>query len=166
MIILIEVLLIFLLAVITITLIIDERNNRQRAKRSITIKTYWDGRNRRRVMRHNTMLDVNYSVNSHFKPSKSRDISTHGIGLILEEKLERGTLLTIEIKVNVLKDAIRAKARVMWCREAVEYESEGSKRLFHTGIKFSRFTDTDQERKLFDYIRTIEKDSAETYVRL
>lgn len=163
MICLIELLIISILVVIGVTLFLDEKKNRGRAKNLITIKSYWNGENRRRVIRHNAALDVNYSVNHHFKPSRSRDISTHGIGLILSEKLERGAAISLEIRVNGLRDPIKAKARVMWCGEAEEYKGKGPKRLFLTGIKFVRFSDSNQEKKLFDYIRSIEKDITDNY---
>ncbi|NQT21815.1 MAG: PilZ domain-containing protein [Candidatus Omnitrophica bacterium] len=159
MIILIEILLILILAMIMLTLIVDETNHKKRTKHLVKLKGYWDGKERRRVMRHNVNLDVRYSINHAFKNTTSRDISSHGVGLILEEKLERKTPLSVEIVINGNNEPIKAKARVMWAKEAFDEEKFTPKRLFHTGIKFVRFTNTLQEKKLFDYIRTLEKDS-------
>ena len=159
MIILVELLIILVLLMTIVTLVFDEINHRKRAKHLVKIKEYWNGSERRRVERYNATLDVSYSINHKLKNSKTKDISTHGLGLILEEKLERKTPLLIEIKIDGVKDPIKAKAHVMWSKEAIEDEKYSPKRLFLTGIKFSRFSDSPQEKKLFDYIRTLEKES-------
>ena len=157
MIIVIEILLITVLAMIMVTLVIDETNHRKRTKHLTKLKEYWDGKERRVVERHNVTLDVNYSINHTFKNSKTKDISTRGLGLILEEKFEKRTPLSVEIKIDGGKESIHAKASVMWSKEAVDEEKYSPKRLFETGIKFIRFVDTAHEKKLFDYIRSIEK---------
>lgn len=156
MIVLIEILLITILGLILVTLALDEKTHRRRSKHLVGLKGYWNGENRRRVIRHNTTLDVHYKVNHHKKISKSRNISTRGVGLVLDEKLERNTPLSVEIRVNGQASSISAKALVMWCKEVQDDKKVVAKRLFHTGIKFIRFTDAQQEKRLFDYIRTIE----------
>jgi len=165
MIFLVELLLIIILLTITVTLILDEKRHRARVRHLVRIKSYWNGENRRRVMRHATTLIVDYSRNHNFRPSTSRDISTHGVGLILDEKLGKKTLLSLEIKINDRTEPIKAKARVMWSQEVEGDERDKSKHLFHTGIKFVRFSNPAQEKKLFDYIRSIEKDITEDYVQ-
>jgi len=157
-IILIEILLIFILAMIMLTLITDESNHKKRTKHLVKLKDYWDGKERRRVVRHNVSLDVRYSINHAFKNSKASDISSHGLGLVIDEKFERKTPLSVEIVIGENKEPIKAKARVMWSKEAVEEEKHTAKRLFHTGIKFVRFKNASQEKILFDYIRFLEKD--------
>ncbi len=158
MIIVIEFLFIVILIMIMATLVLDEKHRRKRSNNLVKLKNYWDGKNRRHVERYNVNLNVHYTINSALKISKSRDISTHGIGLMLEEKLEKRTPLSIEIKLKDQKQTIRAKGRVMWSKEAIEEEKYSPKRLFSTGIKFLRFNDPLQEKKLFDYIRSIEKE--------
>ncbi|MCK4462922.1 MAG: PilZ domain-containing protein [Candidatus Omnitrophica bacterium] len=163
MIIVIELLLITVLAMIMLTIVIDETNHRKRARHLVRLKEYWDGKERRVVERCDVILDVNYSINHNFKNSKSKNISTRGLGLILEEKLERRTPLTIEVKIDSMKEFIKAKASVMWSKEAVDEEKYSPKRLFETGIKFTRFADAAHEKRLFDYIRSIEKNSPHEY---
>ena len=163
MIIVIEILLITILAMIMLTIIIDEANHRKRVKHMVKLKEYWDGKERRVVGRYNVTLDVNYSINHNFRNSKSKDISTRGLGLILEEKFERRTPLSVEIKIDDGKESVKAKASVMWSKEAVEEEKYSSKRLFETGIKFTRFADTAHEKRLFDYIRSLEKNLPHEY---
>ena len=159
MILIIELLVITILIMIMITLVIDETTIRKRAKHLVRLKRYWDGKERRRVSRHNVTLDVNYSINHAFKNTKTKDISTKGLGLLLEEKFEKKTPISLEIKIENTKEPIKAKARVMWSREAVEDEKYSPKRLFNTGLKFLRFTDPAHEKKLFEYVKTMEKNS-------
>jgi len=167
MIFLIEILLVVILGTILVTLAIDEKNHRKRRRHLVRLKTYWDGNNRRRVVRHNASLNVDYTINSHMRGSVSRDISTHGIGLVLDEKLKRKTRLILAIKMDgEYKGTLKARARVMWCLEAPAEESQDGKRLFYTGIKFIKFTDPKQEKRLFDYIRSIEKDASQYYASL
>ncbi len=166
MILLIEILLIMILAMIMITLIVDERMHLKRMSHMVKLRSYWDGINRRSVMRHNVTLDVAYKLQNNVKVTRCRDISTHGIGLVLDEKLERRSILNLEIKVDAAKDPIKTKAKVMWCKEAFEDEKSGEKRQFHTGFKFLRFQDPRHEKVLFDYIRTIEAGAGNGYANL
>ena len=164
MIFLLEILVVAVLALIAVTLVMDERSHMRRQKRIVKLKSYWDGVNRRSVVRHSVSLEVNYKVQDGVRLSRTRDISTHGIGLVLEEKYARRTIMDVEIKLDD-RGPLRARARVMWSRESVEDEEPGHKRLFHTGLKFIKFQSPGHEKKLFDYIRTIEKDSVDEYAR-
>lgn len=166
MILIIAALLGAIVLMIILTLVVDEKSHRDRTRSLVRIRTYWNGENRRRVVRHNATIDVEYSINHHMKPSKSRDISTHGLGLILDEKLERRMALSLIIRIQHAGDPIKAKARVMWSQEADEDERDSPKRLFHTGIKFIRFADARHEKQLFDYIRSITKDTEDSYGQL
>lgn len=163
MILIIEILIIVILIMIMMSIVIDEANRRKRIKHLHLLKGYWDGRERRAVARHKVVLDVNYIVNHGSKPTKTKDISTCGIGLVLEEKMKRKTLLSMEIKLDNEKDPIKVRGRVMWSKEAADEEKQDQKRLFNTGIKFIRFNDRTDEKRLFDYIRTIEKNASQDY---
>lgn len=165
MIIVIEILIIFILLMIMATLVLDERKHISRMKRLVKLKSYWDGINRRHVVRHNVLLEVEYSVGKKLSISRTKDISTHGIGLLLDEKLSRRTMLDIAIKVDDKIDPIKTRACVMWSQEAVEDEQRSSKRLFHTGLKFMRFANSQHEKRLFEYIKSIEKRATENYSR-
>ncbi|MFH1791484.1 MAG: PilZ domain-containing protein [Candidatus Omnitrophota bacterium] len=163
--IILEILIITIMAMILLTLIIDERKHRERTSHLVRLRSYWNGANRRKVVRHNAELDVRYSVNHSMRESRSRDISTRGIGLILDEKLERNTPLLMEIKVAQETQGVSAKGIVMWCKEVPIARKKSGRRLFHTGIKFLRFTDSLQEKKLFSFIRNIEGEDMDRYLQ-
>lgn len=119
--------------------------------RLVKVKGYWDGSNRRSVDRYNITLKVKYYANGTPLAGHASDISTKGIKLLLDEKFEKGSLLRLEISLPNQPHIIRASGEVMWTEEATEDEKLSSKRLFNTGIKFSRFHNLD-DKKLFDFI--------------
>jgi len=154
----IEGLIIFICAMIFSTLVIDERKKRKRELRSIRLKGFWDGGDRRRDERLNAILEVKYSIGRNSvtsKTSTSRDISTRGIRLLLDEKIDKTTPLKLEIKLPVQSRLIRTSGEVVWSEEAIEDEKHSAKRLFNTGIKISRFREAD-EKRLFDFIRSLQ----------
>lgn len=158
MVLILEVLIILVLVTIMATLIIDEQKHRRRMRHLVKVKTYWDGINRRCAVRHNVQLEVNYSRDQNsVKITRTRDISTHGIGLALDEKFMRKTPLCLDINIPGSNEPIKTHALVMWSKEMQSDDSENGKRLFHTGLKFTRFLNVNHEKKLFEYIKSIEK---------
>jgi len=162
---LIEILSGIVVLLIIVNFIADEIRYRRRLKYLVKLESYWDGKNRRRVIRHNSKLLVNYTQDRFFNESQSMDISTHGLGILMKEKIEKGSIILIEIWVNKYSAPIRARARVMWTRMA-EQNGDSDRPEYHTGLKFIKFSDPSQEKRLFDYIRSIENDSSDDYVRL
>ena len=147
----IEILCVVILAMILSTVFFDERKNRKANLRPMKVKGYWEGDNRRSIGRFNVCLGVKYSTNGKFARVKSVDISTRGIRLLLDEKLEKGVPLRMEIKIPTKKETIKTTGEVAWSEESNEDKSGSSKRLFNTGIKFFRVQAND-EKKLFDFI--------------
>ncbi|UCD55538.1 MAG: PilZ domain-containing protein [Candidatus Omnitrophota bacterium] len=151
----IESLIILICVMIFSTLIIDEKKHRRREMRAVKLKGFWDGSERRTVDRLNVTLEVKYSVNAKVVISKSADISTKGIRILLDEKIEKTTPLRLEIKIPNQNRIIKADGEVVWSEESIEDEKIAAKRLFNTGIKFSSFQNAD-EKKLFDFIYNIQ----------
>ncbi|MBL7156801.1 MAG: PilZ domain-containing protein [Candidatus Omnitrophica bacterium] len=151
----VEVLIIVILVMIFSTIIVDERKNRQRKLRLVKLKGYWDGGERRSVERLDISLGVRYSMNGKKVEVKSADISTKGIKLLLDEKLERGTPLRLEIKLPEQDRIVKTRGEVAWTEESLEDEKNSSIRLFNTGIKFFDFQNAD-EKHLFDFIYNLQ----------
>lgn len=150
----IEVLIIIVLVMILSMLIIDERKKRSRNMRVVTLKGYWNGTERRSLMRLNVSLEVKYFTNSKPIYAKSVDISTKGIRLLLDEKIEKGTPLRLEIKLPGEEHLIKARGDVVWTEESIEDEKESAKRLFNTGIQFGKFQNSDDKR-LFNFVHSL-----------
>jgi len=150
----IEILLVVVLAMILSTVFIDERKNRLRNMRSTTLAGYWDGGERRSITRLNITLEVKYFRNNHSSNVRSMDISARGVRLLLDEKLEKETVLRLEIRLPDQAQIVRSGGKVVWVEELAEDEKVAPKRLFNTGIEFFNFPDTDSKR-LFDFLHDI-----------
>jgi len=147
----IEVLIGIILIMILAALFLDEKKNREHGMHAVRLKGYWDGGERRTVERFNIMLDVRYALNGKTIPTKSADISTKGIKVLMDERLECKTPIRIEIKLPQDQHFIKARGQVAWSSEAKEDEVNSAKRLFNTGIKFYTFQGNG-EKRLFDFI--------------
>ena len=155
MFIVIEILCVLILAMILSTVIIDEKKTRERSMRMVTLSGYWRGKERRGVGRMNVMLWVKYFTNGIPLDGKALDVSTKSIRLLLDEKIEKGTPLRLEIKTTPREHPIRTKGEVVWSTEAKEAREHTTKKFFNTGIKFSEFHGND-ENKLFAFIQRLE----------
>lgn len=154
----IEILAIFIFGLILATIIIDERNRWTRNFRLVKLKGYWDGSERRSVERLNINLETRYIINGKTQETKSMDISTKGIRLLLDERLEKNTPLRLEIKLPKENHLIKVNGEVVWTREAIENEKNSTKRLFNTGIQFLKFRNGQDEKRLFNFIYGLQTD--------
>jgi len=150
----IEALSILVLAMILSTLIVDERKHRHREMRLVKLKGYWNGSDRRSTERLNVSLEVKYYANGFTSEATSVDISAKGIRLLLDERIEAGTHLRLEIKLPGESHLLRTAGAVVWTKESSEDEKASTKRLFNTGIELSGFQNSDG-KKLFDFIHSL-----------
>ena len=154
-IIVIEILVIVILFLILGTLFVSERNSNARKMRTLKLKGYWEGDERRGVDRLNVSLEVKYTANGKIISAKSKDISTRGIRLLLDERIDKGTGLHLEIKLPNQEPLVKASGEVVWSQESAEDERDSEKRLFNTGIKFTKFQ-KDNEKRLFDFVHSLQ----------
>jgi len=150
----IEILCILILAMILSTTLVDEKKEHAKDLRTVKLRGYWEGDERRAAERLEASLEVKYYINGKIANVKSVNISTKGIRLILDEKLEAGTLLRLEIRVPQHTHIIKATGEVVWSQESAEDEKAQAKRFFNTGIKFLKFNKGD-EGELFDFIHSL-----------
>ena len=151
MILVIEILGVLMLATILLTLFLDERNGRLESMHKVKLKGYWEGPERRSVERFDITLDVRYFMDGGSAGTKSVDISTKGIRLLLDEKLEKGMPIKMEIKLPSQTDIIKVQGDIVWTEESPEDEKDSEKRMFNTGIKFTNLHSA-EEKKLFDFL--------------
>lgn len=154
MLLLIQLLSVGVLIMILACLFSDEKKSRLTNMRIVKLKGYWDGSDRRSADRFEVNLPVRYYLNGNDASAKGVDISTKGIKLLLDEKFKKDTPLRLEIKLAGYSDLIRAWGVVAWSSEAAEENKKAERRLFNTGIKFTRFHDAG-EKKLFDFIAQV-----------
>ena len=151
---LIEFLIIVILIMTFSILVIDERRARSRSLHPVKLKGYWRGKERRSVERMDVSLEVKYSINGKSNSGKSVDISTRGLRLLLDEKIETGSPIHLEIRIPGHKRLIRTGGEIVWTAESKKDSTDIGKRFFNTGIKFYKFHNHD-DKKLFDFIENI-----------
>ena len=157
MLLVIEFLIIIVLCLILFVLFFEEKKTRTSSLHPVRLRGYWDGANRRTVERLDVSLEVSYYANGVRLNAKGLDISTRGIRLLLDEKLENGMMLRLEIKIPNQEKIIRGTGEIVWSKKSIEDEkkTDGSRRLFNTGIKFLKFN-PEEEKRLFNFIRTLQ----------
>jgi len=153
---LIEGLCIGILAMILSTVIFDEKKRKAEDLRIVKLEGHWNGRERRNAERLNVSLAVKYCENGKCSNAKSLDISASGIKLLLDEKIEKGTPLKLEIKLPEEKRNIKTRGEVVWTKEISEKDTSG-KRVFNTGIKFSDSQPAD-EKRLFSFVQSAQQE--------
>lgn len=106
---------------------------------------------RRSYYRLDVLLEVRYRVVSHFdkeydvglpyKRTLATDLSGGGISLILEEKLERGSLIECEIN-NAQTEKISFTGKIARCERIVR----DSRYKYLAGVEFTDISDNSRER--------------------
>ncbi len=156
LILLVEVLCVIVLVMIFSTLLLDERRNRERDLSLIKLKGYWDGDERRTTDRLNVTMEVRYHLNGRSAVSRSMDISTKGIRILLDERIDKGTPIAVTMRIPGKNHLIQASGSIVWSSESKNESNDPNKRFFNTGIKFYSFRDSG-ERNLFNFIHEMEK---------
>ena len=134
----IELLLIALLTMILFALRKEENAAKKRGMPQASIERYWDGAERRRHVRLEASFGVRYSIKKgrDLNGGMSKDICERGMRILADKKLERGTVLGIEISQGPSDGPILVEGMVLWSNEARGQERDTDKRMFHVGIKF------------------------------
>ena len=104
------------------------------------VEKYWNGAERRRHVRFDASIKVRYTLkrSSPDGDAVSRDISEGGIRLLVDKKLERGTILNLRIANGPQAQPISLEGVIVWCNEARDKKDSDGRRLFHIGVKLTR----------------------------
>ncbi|MFC1577051.1 PilZ domain-containing protein [Candidatus Omnitrophota bacterium] len=159
MILAIQSVIVFILFLILLLIYRDEWEIRRKIRSIALLEKYWDGRERRRYVRLDTEVEMRYKeiVKKGRSAGGARgvDISDKGMRLLVDKKMENGTLLDLSFAASKASGPIRVLGSVVWCNEAKDKEDLRDKKLFHVGL---RITDIrEPSRGLFaDYIKTLE----------
>jgi c-di-GMP-binding flagellar brake protein YcgR len=158
MILYIQIILIFVLALILIALHLDERHKKKTALPPGKLRQYWDGSERRRFVRVPDDVPVRYTLPK--TPDKlgiikTRDISVGGICIVATEKLTPKLKLRLEIELNDSSSIIVAKGEVIWVSEDTESKNPEGIRYFNIGIEFIDIPYRDRE-KLSNFVKRSE----------
>lgn len=129
---------------------------RSRPARQYAVEQYWkEQAERREFKRISKMLQIDYLYLSadgkEFEKKEGKaqttttNISWGGIQILLPEKLQKGTRLSLEIRLEPNRPPVRAVGEVVWMEEADLLDAEGS-RVFRTGVKFVGFSSEAHDR--------------------
>jgi c-di-GMP-binding flagellar brake protein YcgR len=101
------------------------------------IEECWEGSDRRSHERFNKNLEVEYNLEKkpHLKNGRSVDLSKVGMKLLLDEKLSKGTIMDLKVRVPEKRRTIEMEAEVIWTSDAEKKDPSG-KRFFYSGLKF------------------------------
>jgi len=97
----------------------------------------WDGEERRSHRRFDKDLEVEYGVRTrpHLNNGRTVDLSKAGMKLLLDEKLPKGAILGLKVRIPEKRQTIEVEAEVIWTSDADKKDSTG-KRFFFSGLKF------------------------------
>jgi len=145
----VEGIIILILAASLVILIIEEtRIKKQKVPRG-TVNEYWNGSERRQSQRINASLIVKYSIDRRPQAKlngQTKDLSSGGLGLVVNEKLYEGTFLLLEFELPESKNIIYARAQVAWVKGDYTERNYTGKRIFQTGIQFLNIKPEDKNR--------------------
>ena len=154
-----ELLFIVLLSMVLFMLYKNERASSARFVPHAKLEEYWNGSERRRCVRFQKDLEVNYLVEKkpHLKNGRSIDISEGGLKLLLDEKPAVGTILDLKITLPGSKEMAEIEGEVALTEEAKRPPASGTlsdKRKFHVGVRFLTAKGT-SARELAKYIGSV-----------
>jgi len=162
MLVIFELLSILMLAMILFSLYRNERILSKSVLPQAGVEEFWNGPERRKHTRFRKKLVVSYCVikHPHIKNRcRTIDISEGGMKLILNEKLDKGTILDIKISIPKSEKSIYAEGGVAWTEDISERDAFG-RRLFFAGIKFSAINEPDGS-SLLEYIQSLNSKNPE-----
>ena len=98
--------------------------------------------NKRKYSRINKSVMVSYTISRNFlkSGSRSQNVSLGGMALPTIQRLEPGTILDMEIKLEEEKKAISIMAEVVWSQR-----KDDSRYPFEVGLKFFEVNDSDRD---------------------
>lgn len=114
-------------------------------------------RERRRYVRANGLVLVNYKIPDMHLEGKSSayDVGGTGLRITVDKKLEAGTLVEMELYLPGSSQPILAKGEIDWsekCEEKINTQVSPKKEYFYVGIKFT-VIDENNILRITNYVR-------------
>ncbi len=103
------------------------------------LRRIWFRPERRRAPRYRVNCSIRYErlLSNHSEAAgKTWDVSRTGAALILEERLDFGALLRLELRLAENTAPLTIEGKVVWVRQLPLEKKAPEKRLFLTGIQF------------------------------
>ena len=105
------------------------------------LRRFWLRGERRRAPRYRVDWSIRYHrlgpSSAGTGPARIRDVSQTGVGLVMEERLETGSELKLEMTLPDRTAPFAITGRVAWAKEILaKRQSDRAKRIFFVGIQF------------------------------
>ena len=116
-------------------------------------------RERRRYVRSNGLVLVDYKSLQMEGRSSVFDVSGAGVRLTLDKELRVGSQVELEIYLPGDSQPVLTKGEVVWvqkCKEKADTQIEPPKECFYTGIKFT-VIDESNRTKITNYVYRYKK---------
>ena len=152
-----EILFILILIIILFVLVKEESKIKKSRIPRARIKEYWDGQERRQATRVGTNFTVKYTLSKKqnvILKAQTKDLSSSGMRLLINEKLDKGTLLSLEFDIPDTPVVVKAEGRVVWESGDFADRDEEGKRVFQAGVQFTQMSENDRNC-LSDYVTKI-----------
>ncbi|MBM3254331.1 MAG: PilZ domain-containing protein [Candidatus Omnitrophica bacterium] len=150
----IQIVMLVTVLVILSLIVFDEHIQKRSSQDKGRLENFWFKEERRQSPRLNINLDVVYKIPNKIDQSdnsKSNNISKSGIQLLLKEKFEKDTILSLEFEIpDNSKKKIFATGQVVWMKENQPLREDGI-RTFNAGIRFIQI-DEEDEKILADFV--------------
>lgn len=130
------------------------------------VNKYWILKERRRFVRFRDELKIRYNLlkalpkNNH--NGHTINISKSGLCITTYEKLNKKSILDIEVEMPDFPKPARLIGHVVWIKESFLGENK-EKRVFQSGIKISKI-DVDSEAMLLTHLNSL-KNKSELWLR-
>lgn len=152
----VELLFIVLLTIVLFLFYTSPLSYGKSRLRSADVEECWTGRERREHVRFKKNLEVLYIERKRPQlraTGRTVDISMGGLKLLLDEKLQKGSVLFLKLFLVETKKAVEAEGEIVWLEEA-GHSQTGGKRTFRAGVKFLAIK-SPFDGHLLEYIRAL-----------
>lgn len=130
-----------LAALVLFVILREEKLVRRGKVPSGRLRRLWFRSERRRAPRYRVDFQIRYRrlEGESLVQARTRDLSQTGVGLVLEEYLESGSLIDIEFFLPSSPEPVEVTGKVAWSREVPsDPKVPLSKRFFFAGVQFHR----------------------------
>ncbi len=149
-----------LLALTLIMLWGHEKIANKRITPRAKVEECWKGEERREHPRFKKDIEVDYSIEKkpHLKNGRTVDISKGGMRLLLDQKLEKGSIIDIKMAIPGTREIIEIEGEIVWTNDA-DIKDPSGRRFFHSGMKFIAVKKPHGSR-LLEYLSSLELEKA------
>lgn len=115
--------------------------------RSKRLKKNLQSRDRRKTDRLPMPIKIACKLGPKKLIGRAKDSSGGGIRFFLQERLEEGAILELEIELPDEGEPLSATGEVIWCeKKAEQLKGKERERSFEVGIRFIKMSKADRER--------------------